>query len=77
MCGIAGFINCNRKISIQKVKEALRHRGPDENGEYIYKNVVLVHTRLAVQDILHGHQPFEFEDYVIVFNGEIYNVCRV
>lgn len=33
----------------------------------------MVHTRLSIQDISHGHQPHHFENYSIVFNGEIYN----
>ncbi|MFA7090244.1 MAG: asparagine synthase (glutamine-hydrolyzing) [Arcobacteraceae bacterium] len=72
MCGIAGAINYKR-FDLQKIKESLFHRGPDEQSSYNYKNIELIHTRLSIQDISHGHQPFHFGHYTIVFNGEIYN----
>ncbi|MCF6339838.1 MAG: asparagine synthase (glutamine-hydrolyzing) [Sulfurimonas sp.] len=72
MCGIAGTINLDSK-NLEQIKNSLFHRGPDEQDIYNYKNINLIHTRLAIQDISNGHQPFEFKNYVIVFNGEIYN----
>jgi len=72
MCGIAGTINLNSK-NLEQIKNTLFHRGPDEQNIYSYKNINLIHTRLAIQDISHGYQPFELKNYVIVFNGEIYN----
>jgi asparagine synthase (glutamine-hydrolysing) len=72
MCGIAGAINYKR-FELDKVKSALFHRGPDEQGICYYKNVALVHTRLAIQDIASGHQPMHYGPYSIVFGGEIYN----
>ena len=72
MCGIAGAIN-PKKYNLEAVKKALYHRGPDEQSSYNYKNIELIHTRLSIQDISHGQQPFHFENYSIVFNGEIYN----
>jgi len=71
MCGIAGTINFNN--SLESIKKSLFHRGPDEQNIYSYKNVNLIHTRLSIQDISNGQQPFEYDDYIIVFNGEIYN----
>jgi len=72
MCGIAGTINFNGN-SIEAIKQALYHRGPDEQDIYNYQNINLIHTRLSIQDISNGHQPFEYGEFVIVFNGEIYN----
>lgn len=72
MCGIAGAINY-KNFDLQKVKQNLYHRGPDEQSSYKHKNIELIHTRLSIQDISHGHQPFHFGQFVIVFNGEIYN----
>ncbi len=71
MCGIAGFVNI--KVDKKRVFSSLYHRGPDERGEFLDKNVSLFHTRLSIQDISCGHQPFIYKDYAIVFNGEIYN----
>ena len=72
MCGIAGFINYPQG-DIEKAKRFLFHRGPDAQTSFSYNNINLVHTRLSVQDIDNGSQPFIIGDYVIVFNGEIYN----
>lgn len=72
MCGIAGTIGHFRK-SIEEIQNRLTHRGPDAKTYYSYNGVNLIHTRLAIQDIKNGSQPFLFGDYAIVFNGEIYN----
>lgn len=66
MCGIAGFANLsnnfqNREIQsrniIDKMKDALGHRGPDDRGTYLGKHAVLGHTRLSIIDLLTGHLP--------------------
>ncbi|WPE17690.1 asparagine synthase (glutamine-hydrolyzing) [Candidatus Thioglobus autotrophicus] len=72
MCGIAGLINFNDSY-VDSVKQSLYHRGPDAQTQYQYKNLYLVHTRLSIQDIKHGDQPFVIGQHVIIFNGEIYN----
>ncbi|WP_419765615.1 MAG: asparagine synthase (glutamine-hydrolyzing) [Arcobacter sp.] len=76
MCGIAGSINY-KKYNLNSIKDSLFHRGPDEQSEFICNSVVLLHTRLSIQDISHGQQPFHFsingQEYSIIFNGEIYN----
>jgi asparagine synthase (glutamine-hydrolysing) len=72
MCGILGFINYP-KGNIEKAQKLLFHRGPDEQTSYGFNNVNLVHTRLSIQDVKNGSQPFLIGDWVIVFNGEIYN----
>ena len=72
MCGIAGTINSNTN-TCELIKQALYHRGPDAQENYKYKNINLIHTRLSIQDVLHGQQPFVYNEYILVFNGEIYN----
>lgn len=72
MCAIAGTINFPN-LSFETLKKALYHRGPDTQTSYNYKNLELVHTRLSIQDVAHGQQPFHYENYTIIFNGEIYN----
>ena len=72
MCGIAGTINFS-SANLESIKNSLFHRGPDEQDIYNYKNINLIHTRLSIQDISNGHQPFQYKEFVIVFNGEIYN----
>ncbi len=72
MCAIAGTINFNT-INIDAVINSLYHRGPDSQHSYSYKNINLIHTRLSIQDVSNGNQPFEYAEFAIVFNGEIYN----
>jgi asparagine synthase (glutamine-hydrolysing) len=55
--------------------DALRHRGPDDEGFYCAAGVGLGHRRLSIIDLAGGHQPISNEsgDIWLVFNGEIYN----
>lgn len=73
MCGIAGF-NWTGQESIEKMVDTLHHRGPDDRGVYLDTNTSLGHTRLSILDISQkGHQPMEFGNLVLIYNGEIYN----
>jgi asparagine synthase (glutamine-hydrolysing) len=80
MCGICGFIS-SKDYSISKQEIALsmlntiRHRGPDDEGVFIDRDIVLGIRRLSIIDLTGGHQPIHNEDgsLWIVFNGEIYN----
>ena len=84
MCGIAGFLNPNynsrneiEKIS-NEITNALKHRGPDDQGFWIdYKlGLSLCHTRLSIIDLNKtGAQPMHSQSnrFVISYNGEIYN----
>lgn len=74
MCGIVGF-NWNDRILLQKMMDAVSHRGPDESGYYIDKGISLGHQRLKIIDLYSGRQPIHNEDesIQIIFNGEIYN----
>ena len=72
MCGIAGVINF-QNYNLNDIKDSLIHRGPDNQDIYINKNVALIHTRLSIQDLALGFQPFHHNNLTIIFNGEIYN----
>jgi len=72
MCGIAGLVNFDNSYT-DTIHQSLYHRGPDAKTQYQDKNLQLIHTRLSIQDIKNGNQPFVIGQYVIVFNGEIYN----
>ncbi|MBW6451265.1 MAG: asparagine synthase (glutamine-hydrolyzing) [DPANN group archaeon] len=75
MCGICGFYGLEDKPLIKKMTNILSHRGPDDSGYFIDKNITLAHRRLSIIDIKGGHQPIHNEDETVwvVFNGEIYN----
>ncbi len=72
MCGIAGLVNYNSDY-VKGIQQSLFHRGPDAQTSYKFKNIHLIHTRLSIQDLEHGSQPFVIGNHVIIFNGEIYN----
>jgi asparagine synthase (glutamine-hydrolysing) len=59
------------------MSDALRHRGPDDDGLYVDQRagVALGVTRLSIIDLDDGHQPLSNEDGTVwvAFNGEIYN----
>ncbi len=80
MCGITGFINLNgaqvSTATLKQMTDAIAHRGPDGEGQWVEGNVGLGHRRLAIIDLSPaGHQPMISADhrYVLSYNGEIYN----
>lgn len=86
MCGIFGVFNINNSDSLdkQKIKEStllMKHRGPNAFGQWgIDKVVELAHVRLSIIDLApESNQPFVSNcgNFVIVFNGEIYNFIEL
>ncbi len=83
MCGIVGFVrNDGKPVDEQllaRMNDAIRHRGPDEDGFYINGSVGLAMRRLAIIDLKSGQQPIHNQDRTswIVFNGEIYNYLEL
>lgn len=75
MCGICGTVGLEDKNLIKRMCNAIAHRGPDDEGIYLDKNISLGHRRLSIIDLEGGHQPVHNEDETIwiTFNGEIYN----
>jgi len=84
MCGIIGIISKKtipdfRSEFIDPLNQALNrmeYRGPDNKGIWSENGICLGHRRLSIIDLTaDGNQPFQSSDqqYVIVFNGEIYN----
>ena len=61
------------------MNDAIRHRGPDEDGFYVNGSVGLAMRRLAIIDLKSGQQPIHNHDRSswIVFNGEIYNYLEL
>ncbi|MCL6461568.1 MAG: asparagine synthase (glutamine-hydrolyzing) [Flavobacterium micromati] len=81
MCGINGILHLQSQKNVDerlllKMRDSLEHRGPDDKGFFIDKNIGLGHRRLSILDTsTAGHQPFLSENgrYVLTYNGEIYN----
>ncbi|MFI5343878.1 MAG: asparagine synthase (glutamine-hydrolyzing) [Chlamydiales bacterium] len=78
MCGIVGFAGSS--FSQPQLREMvgaackkLRHRGPDEEGDYYADGVALGISRLAIRDPVKGKQPMTRQGMTIVFNGELYD----
>lgn len=83
MCGITGLVSFQEKIDIVDLvamTNAIAHRGPDGEGQWINKSVGLGHRRLSIIDLSNaGAQPMSSKEgkYVITYNGEIYNYKEI
>ena len=79
MCGIVGIVRRDGRgvdgAVLQSMCDAVRHRGPDEEGRYLKEGAGLAMRRLAIIDLKGGQQPISNEAGTawVVFNGEIYN----
>jgi len=82
MCGIAGLFKRQNGMTpddidaVRRMMAAQVHRGPDADGLYHDRRVILGHRRLAIIDLsASGRQPMSNEDDTvwIIYNGEIYN----
>jgi len=78
MCGILGSCFNTDKDKFNSSLELLAHRGPDSQNMLMFQNILLGHTRLSIIDLdKQSNQPMEMDDYVLVFNGEIYNYLEL
>ena len=79
MCGIAGCIGTKDVQTINKMLDALPHRGPNDRGLHVNGNSVFGHTRLSIVDVAKGHQPILSSGgrQGIICNGEIYNFRKL
>lgn len=85
MCGIAGIVykkNNFNKEHIKVLTDTIAHRGPDAEGFYFHNNLALGHRRLSILDLSPlANQPMSYNgkngQYVIVYNGEIYNYLEL
>ncbi len=78
MCGICGYAfapGAARAATVQRMADAMVHRGPDRDGFYEDPDVSLGYRRLSVIDLETGDQPMTNEDESVwlVHNGELYN----
>lgn len=80
MCGICGQYNFGsqapvRRRDIEAMTKSIVHRGPDDDGYYIFGQLGFGFRRLSIIDLSGGHQPMSDQDESVwvIFNGEIYN----
>lgn len=87
MCGIYGHLAFREDVDsrvLQAMGRALKHRGPDDEGEMVLHqgewSVGLGHKRLSIIDLSPaGRQPMPNDDETIwiTFNGEIYDYAEL
>lgn len=78
MCGFVGFVDKtkNKDITIKKMADLIKHRGPDSDGYYVDDDIALGFRRLSIIDLESGSQPiynegkdkliFLMEKYIII-----------
>lgn len=84
MCGIVGVFNLNGEpfglSALKSMADAIAHRGPDGDGYFTEDNIALAHRRLSILDVSpKGAQPMTSKDgdWVVIFNGCIYNFLEL
>ncbi len=84
MCGFTGICFADKEKAVdptllKEICDVIAHRGPDDEGFNINKNIGLGFRRLSIIDLSAGHQPMSDsqEQAWIVFNGEIYNYQKL
>lgn len=85
MCGIAGYLGKRNfsKKKISNILKIMKSRGPNFQDYFRYKNkkgsnINLFSSRLSIIDLnSKSNQPFIIENFVMVYNGEIYNYLEL
>lgn len=79
MCGFAGAVDLAGIRTpdadmVERMAEAIRHRGPDESGMLSVPGLRVAHRRLSIVGLADGQQPIYNEDrsIAVVFNGELF-----
>jgi len=80
VCGIFGTVNVSGLTQLDLGRfegfySAQKHRGPDGDGRYQDRNILMGMVRLSIIDVEHGGQPLwnEKHEIGVIANGEIYN----
>lgn len=83
MCGIAGSLQLDNSRpnidNLNRMCNALHHRGPDARAVSVSGPAGFAHTRLSIIDLASGAQPMSIHDgrFWITFNGEIFNYLEL
>jgi asparagine synthase (glutamine-hydrolysing) len=80
VCGIVGVVSRDPRTPMDRdllirMRDQMRHRGPDGEGLYLAPGIALGHRRLSIVDREGGAQPMANEDgtVLVAYNGELYN----
>ncbi len=80
MCGIAGIIDLTERRNVpmdalNRMAEAIFHRGPDEYGVLDEPGIGFVSRRLSIVGLADGQQPISNEDGTVttIYNGELFD----
>ncbi|MFL2887582.1 MAG: asparagine synthase (glutamine-hydrolyzing) [Pelagibacteraceae bacterium] len=75
---MCGFIVTNQNINLKNNMHLLSHRGPDDIGLIDNKDLKIIFNRLSILDLKRrSNQPMKYKNYILVFNGEIYNYLEL
>src|SRR3954468_24039418 len=86
MCGICGVVQLRGEPRpvvepdvLDRMTDAMTHRGPNDRGTYVADGVALGVRRLSIVDVEGGHQPFTNESASVwaVQNGELFNHAEI
>lgn len=86
MCRINGLFqySLQKQFDLESVglscRDLMKHGGPDDAGHYFdpFNGLFLGHRRLSILDLSSaGHQPMNFGNFIIVYNGEVYNFAEI
>lgn len=73
MCRMFGLFGSNKRNKIIECIESLKAGGPDEQNVRFVRTGLLGHTRLSINGLLNGSQPYTLDGRHCIFVGEIYN----
>lgn len=80
MCGFAGVLDLEgrrtvSRVVVERMADAIRHRGPDENGWFADRGLGIAHRRLSIVGLADGQQPIYNEEHTVavMFNGELFD----
>ena len=78
MCAIIGYLSLKNYDKFLAGFEKITSRGPDMERFMEFKNARLGFKRLAIMGITEeGMQPFDYKNYHIVCNGEVYGFRKL
>ena len=73
MCGIAGFTGKKNLKLLKSMLAVIKHRGHDETTVFCKNNINAGMNRLSIIDLRKNLYPMEYKNFILFYNGEIYN----